>query len=210
MATLILVDGPASSGKGTLAARLAQHFGFQHLDSGTFYRAVAARQLLTQEDTIVIVDSLGVDDFTTRDLRSQYVSRRTALISAIPEVRAAINNHLRRRILGSKGVVMDGRAGAAEFPEAQAKIYLDASLEERARRRFRQLHVSGAKVRLSLVMEELRIRDDQDQAREVSPLKKDLYPYRIDSTEMDAATVFLEAVDLCDYQFNLIEAQHTM
>lgn len=194
---LITIDGPAASGKGTLAKKLAKHFSFRYLDSGLMYRAVASIMLEKGGNPAMIARFLALEDLERRDLRSEEVSNATPEVAKLPEVRNAINAFIRLLIHSSKGSVIDGRDGAREFPEADVKIFLDASVGERAARRHRQLLEAGWPVSYEQVLSDLKVRDQKDRERSVSPMMPADDSYIIQSDQLDAEGVFQLAVTIC-------------
>lgn len=195
---MVTIDGPAAAGKSTAARRLARRLGFQYIDSGALYRALAwrcrqrggppaealgdARVELVQRDDEVAVLLDGVD--VSEAIRTPEVSRLASEIAADPAVRGFCSD-LQRRLAAGGGVVVEGRdAGSVVFPGAEAKFYLDASLEERARRRWGELLAQGERVGLGEVLDELARRDRADQSRPLAPLAWTPEACYIDSTGM--------------------------
>ncbi|WP_134679909.1 (d)CMP kinase [Paracoccus ravus] len=159
----IAIDGPAASGKGTIARALAGHFGFAHLDTGLLYRAVGAKG----GDPIAAARNLSTTDLDRRDLRSAEAGQAASRVAAIPEVRAALIEFQRRFAEAEPGAVLDGRdIGTVICPEADLKLYVTASDDVRARRRALELGADEAKILL-----ELRERDARDAARDVAPMR---------------------------------------
>ncbi len=204
-ARVIAVDGPAASGKGTLARRLATHYRLSFLDTGKLYRAVAARLLgagLDPNDAVVaaeIAASLEPDDMDRADLRSERVSQAASIVAAHPGVRSALLNYQRRYGRSPPGAVLDGRdIGTVVFPDAEAKIFVTASLEIRATRRVKQLREKGNKAIESRVLEEMAERDARDGSREVAPLKPADDALVIDTTDLGPDEVFHRAVGFID------------
>ena len=208
---VIAVDGPSGSGKGTLAVRLALALCWHLLDSGALYRAVAwsalndatplddgqalaglagrlnARFDIVDEDN-VIVRANDVD--ISREIRDEAVGIAASRVAALPPVRAALleAQHGFRR---APGLVADGRdMGTVVFPEAPLKIFLEASAEERARRRYKQLKDKDLGVSLRALLESIRERDERDRSRAVSPLKPADDAVVIDSSSLSIDAVF--------------------
>jgi cytidylate kinase len=213
----ITIDGPAASGKSTVALRLAQTLGYLYLDTGGMYRAltleVLRRGISVDEEpavvrvareTVIDIRPASVDDGrqydvllngadVTWDIRSPQVDAGVSQVSVYPDVRRVLT--ARQREIGNRGrVVMAGRdAGTVVLPEAELKIYLDASLEERARRRHLESLERGEKVSYDSILENLRQRDRIDSSREVAPLKPAEDAVCLDTTRLTADEV-LEAV----------------
>ncbi|MDT1063730.1 d(CMP) kinase [Paracoccus sp. CPCC 101403] len=159
----IAIDGPAASGKGTIARALADRFGFGHLDTGLLYRAVGA----LGGDPIVAARGLSAGDLQRDDLRTAAAGQAASRVAAIPEVRAALVDFQRRYARTEPGAVLDGRdIGTVICPDAELKLYITASDEIRARRRALELGADE-----SVILGELRERDARDAARDVAPMR---------------------------------------
>ncbi|SMG54146.1 (d)CMP kinase [Paracoccus sp. J56] len=179
----IAIDGPAASGKGTIARALAHHFGFAHLDTGLLYRAVGAKG----GDPVAAARSLTPDDLARDDLRSARAGQAASRVAAIPEVRAALVEFQRRFARSEPGAVLDGRdIGTVICPDAELKLYVTANDEIRARRRAMELGADEAQM-----LRELRERDARDAARAVAPMRPAPDAVLLDTSEMsidDAVT----------------------
>ncbi|MGX9966433.1 (d)CMP kinase [Roseomonas sp. F4] len=201
-ALVIAVDGPAAAGKGTLARRLAATLGLPYLDTGLLYRAVGRRLLDRGADprdaaaATAEARALTPADLARNDLRGPAADMAASAVAAIPEVRAALLDW--QRDFGRRhGAVMDGRdIGTVVFPEAQAKLFVSAAPEERARRRWLELRGRGVAADLAQVEAEMRARDAQDSARSVAPLKPAADAVLIDTTSLDADAAFETALAL--------------
>lgn len=198
---VIAIDGPASAGKGTLARRLAAHLGLVHLDTGLLYRATGRRVLDAGQDPSDPAAAeraalaLVPGDLARGDLRGPEADRASSLVAAVPAVRAALLAFQRRIAAG--GAVLDGRdIGTVVCPEADVKLYVTASAEARAERRFRELQAKGAFVPLAEVAGEMAARDAQDAGRETAPLRPADDAVLLDTTGLDADAVFALAVDV--------------
>lgn len=198
---IIAVDGPAASGKGTLAKRLAEHFGLRYLDTGLIYRAVARELVTNKMDPLDIKQAesaaLKISDESLIDttLRSEEIGRIASIIAAYQSVRAEVLGYQRRFSASSPGAVLDGRdIGTIVCPDATAKIYLDANLEVRAIRRSKELHLRGSKSIESHVLNEMRDRDQRDSERIEAPLAIAKDAYRIDTSCLSPLEVFEKAV----------------
>ncbi|WP_449043824.1 (d)CMP kinase [Paracoccus versutus] len=172
----IAIDGPAASGKGTIARALARHFGFAHLDTGLLYRAVGAKG----GDPIAAARALAPEDLARPDLRSAEAGQAASRVAAIPEVRAALVEFQRRFARSQPGAVLDGRdIGTVICPEAELKLYVTASDEIRARRRALELGADETRI-----LAELRERDARDAARAVAPMRPADDALLLDTSEM--------------------------
>jgi cytidylate kinase len=204
---VIAVDGPAASGKGTISRRLAQHFHFAHMDSGALYRLTALAVLEAGGDPSNEADALRgaqtIDFNRAGDpkIRTDVVGKAASHVAAIPAVRSALfdfqQNFLARPPGGSPGAVMDGRdIGTVICPTATAKLYVDAQLEVRARRRWAELKAMGIRrTELDVVME-LGARDEADKNRPVAPLKQAPDADLLDTTDLGIDAAFAAALAL--------------
>ena len=210
MALTIAIDGPAASGKGTLARRLARHLNLAHLESGLLYRAVAQRMLAAHLDpkdataAEAAARQVSFAELSDPALREEAISTAASVVSAHPAVRAALKA-LQRDFAahppaGAQGVVIDGRdIGTVICPDAGVKIFLEASPEIRAERRVRELRQRGGKAISSRVLQDMKDRDTRDRDRRVSPLKPAEDAFILDTTDLDedgafqAALSFIEA-----------------
>lgn len=195
--TVIAVDGPAASGKGTLARRISEHFGLAYLDTGTLYRAVGLRLVYSGKnpyDKRAAIDaarSLNVQDLNNPRLRQERIGKAASVISAVPEVRAILLNFQREFAGNPQGAVLDGRdIGTVVCPDADVKIFITANLETRARRRHRELQGEGIEVVYDSVLQDLHERDDRDAQRAVAPLVPADDAIVIDTSTIDAEAVF--------------------
>ena len=224
---VVTVDGPSGSGKGTICLELAARLGYRLLDSGALYRIVAWAALesgISIADSASLVKMLGaleisfplsagdgetirnqykvrVDDIDPGDaLRTESVSVASSQVAAIPEVRAALLN-LQRQMRRAPGLVADGRdMGTVVFPDAPLKIFLTATAEERAERRYKQLIDKGLGVNLRALLDSIRERDERDQTRAVSPLVPATDAIIVDSTHLSIEAVvqqILECAERC-------------
>ena len=186
----VAIDGPAAAGKGTIGRALAQRFGFAHLDTGLLYRAVAAKG----GDPAAAARSLTAQDLLRDDLRSLKAGQAASVVAALPQVRAALVAFQRRFARSPGGAVLDGRdIGTVICPEAEAKLYITASPQVRAHRRW--LEVGGDATR---VLAEVIERDSRDTQRATAPLKPAPDAVVLDTSLMpiDAAVAAAVAVVL--------------
>jgi cytidylate kinase len=204
---VIAVDGTAASGKGTLAKKLAAHFGFAHLDSGALYRLAALSVLETGGDPASEADALkGAQtmDFNRAGdpkIRTDIVGKAASQVAAIRAVREALldfqRNFLAHPPGGSPGAVMDGRdIGTVICPTAAAKLYIDAGLEVRARRRWAELKAMGIRRAEQDVVAELAARDAADKSRPVSPLRQAPDADLLDTSDLGIDAAFAAALAL--------------
>jgi CMP/dCMP kinase len=202
---IIAVDGPAASGKGTLARRLARRYGLAHLDTGLLYRATAWRALAQGDPgdpavATAAARAVRADDLENPALRSEQVSAMASVVAAIPGVRAALLAFQRdfagHPPAGFSGAVLDGRdIGTVVCPDADAKLFVTASLEARAHRRFKELQDAGVGSIYQHVLQDMRVRDARDQERKTAPLERAVDALEIDTTALDADAAFAAAVD---------------
>lgn len=197
---VIAIDGSAASGKGTLGRRLAKHYGLQYLDTGSLYRAVGLKMLEagnSPEDKAAAMDaakSITIEDISSPKLRQEEVGSAASIVSSYPEVRAALLDFQREVARGERGAVLDGRdIGTVVCPEAPVKLYLTASLEARAKRRHKELSGQGYEVVFESVFADLKERDERDAARAIAPMKPAEDAVFIDTSTMDANSVFEKA-----------------
>ncbi|MBL3596274.1 (d)CMP kinase [Rhodovulum sulfidophilum] len=171
MSFTVAIDGPAAAGKGTISRAVAAHFGFAHLDTGLLYRAVGAR-MLDGLDPVEAARTLEPSVLERGDLRAPEVAQAASKVAAIPEVRAALVDFQRAFAARVGGAVLDGRdIGTVICPEAPAKLFVTASDEVRAERRFLELRQKGVETSFEEVLAEMRERDARDSARATAPLR---------------------------------------
>jgi cytidylate kinase len=202
---IIAIDGPAASGKGTLGKRLAGHFGLRHLDTGLIYRAVAkvlldaGHALDGRERAVMAARALDPAQFDENALKSYPVGEAASIVSAIPEVRAALLAFQRDFGRSSPGAVLDGRdIGTVIFPDADVKIFVTATPEVRARRRASELEQGGARINEADVLADIRRRDERDTTRAAAPLKPAADAHLLDTTHLDIDAAFRAAVDIVE------------
>jgi len=202
---IIAIDGPAASGKGTLGKRLAGHFGLRHLDTGLIYRAVAqalldARHALDDRARAVIAaTALDPAQFDEIALKSHPIGEAASIVSAIPEVRAALVAFQRDFGRTPPGAVLDGRdIGTVIFPDADVKIFVTATAEVRARRRAAELERAGDRVNEADVLADIRRRDERDSNRAAAPLKAAPDAHLLDTTELDIDAAYRAAVAIIE------------
>jgi len=202
---IIAIDGPAASGKGTIAKRLAAHYGIAHLDTGMLYRGVA-RDLITADKSLddpVAAEraARGLDPSTLddRNLRARHMGEAASVVAQFPAVRDALLETQRRFAREKAGAIVEGRdIGTIVLPDADVKIYITADLQERARRRFWELTAVGETTTEEAVHADLAKRDERDQSRKVSPLRMADDAHLLDTTKLDIEAAFFAAVRLID------------
>lgn len=224
---IITIDGPSGSGKGTLAAKLADHYQFHLLDSGALYRLLGLslhqKQLIgllddeavlkqsvtiatnldivfnsTEAGTVILLE--GVD--VSQTIRTEQIGELASKVAAIPALRAALVDR-QHAFAQAPGLVADGRDMATTiFPQAQVKIYLTASAESRAERRVKQLQGMGLAVKISEILSNIQDRDKRDMERSVAPLKPSEDAYIIDSSKLNIDEVFKLMTDYVDSQLD--------
>ncbi|GLK75721.1 cytidylate kinase [Methylopila jiangsuensis] len=202
---IIAIDGPAASGKGTLARRIAAAYGLPHLDSGLLYRAVAwsliARGVALESADEAEAAARGLDAAALGDpaLRSEAAGAGASVVSAYPPVRAALLDFQRQFAATPPGAVIDGRdIGTVICPQAEVKIFVTASPEERARRRTRELAGRGEAVDEAAILADIRARDERDMNRTAAPLKPAADAALLDTTELDADAAFAAATAIVE------------
>jgi CMP/dCMP kinase len=198
---IIAIDGPAASGKGTLAKRVAEHFGLAYLDTGLLYRAVA-RDVHRRGDALdnpvaAAAAAASLDPETLDDpaLRETGLGEAASVVAGIPAVRAAILAYQRSFAQRSGGAVLDGRdIGTVVCPEADVKLYVTATPEVRAERRYRERLGRGEAAVLEVVLEDIRRRDERDAGREASPMRPAADAFLLDTSNLDIEAAFDTAV----------------
>ena len=190
----IAIDGPAAAGKGTLAKALAQHFGFAYLDTGLLYRATA-RKVLDGLDPVAAAKALSPHDFTRDGLRTAKVGQGASKIAAMPKVRAALIDFQQKFARQQGGAVLDGRdIGTVICPQAEIKLFVTASDEVRAARRFAEISQKNDTATLALVLEDLRQRDQRDRDRATAPMIQAQNSILLDTSDLDASQALAKAI----------------
>lgn len=204
-AFIIAIDGPAASGKGTLARNLASHYGFHHLDTGLTYRAVA-KALIDQglpldNEAIAarVAQELDLKGLDRTVLSAHEIGEAASKVAVMPEVRRALVEAQRKFADNLPGTVLDGRdIGTVVCPDARVKLYITASAEVRAERRFNEMRAKNADADYNAVLDDLKRRDERDMNRSASPLRQPSDAHLIDTSKMDIEAAFLEAKKLID------------
>lgn len=197
---VIAVDGPAASGKGTLAKRIAEHFRLHYLDTGCIYRAVGLAIMNDGKDpqdkatAIAYASALTPEDVSSDGLYHEGVGNAASIVAAIPEVRSVLFAFQREVAGKPEGAVLDGRdIGTVICPDATFKFFITADLETRTKRRYKQLQTKDKSIIHQTVLDDLKRRDQRDSERAVAPLQQAEDAIRIDTTHMNAQEV-LETV----------------
>lgn len=204
-ATVIAIDGPAASGKGTLARRLAEHLGCPHLDTGLLYRAVARVMMdrgipLSDAGAAAsIATLLSPEQLDASRLRGVDMGEAASVVSVHEAVREALLAWQRRFATQPGGAVLDGRdIGTVVCPEADVKLYVTASVEERARRRFREVTATGEATTFEAVLADIVRRDARDADRAAAPMRAAPDARHLDTTALDADAAFAKALELVE------------
>lgn len=197
---VIAIDGPSASGKGTVAQRVAQMLGFHFLDSGALYRCVAlaaTHAAVELSDEVALARLTKIMDMrfeseniylnqelVTEALRAEQIGKDASQVAALPAVRLALLER-QRAFRQQPGLVADGRdMGSTVFPDAVLKIYLTADVQERARRRYKQLKGKGMNANITALLQDIKVRDQRDSARAVAPLQRGANAVAIDTTRL--------------------------
>ena len=202
---IIAIDGPAASGKGTLGKRVAIYYGLAHLDTGALYRAVARDTLAAGADPgngkAALAAANALDPSTLDDpaLRGPGLGEAASVVARDPAVRAALLDYQRTFARRRPGAVLDGRdIGTVICPDADVKLFVTATAEIRAERRFRELKAAGVAITAADVLADIRRRDERDAGRETAPLRQAPDAYLLDTTNLDIDAAFRAAIDLID------------
>ncbi len=202
---VIAIDGPAASGKGTLARRLAEYFSLPHLDTGLLYRATACAlldeglPLDDEEAATAAARGLSLTDFDDARLRSREMGEAASVVAALPQVRAELVDLQRRFAARDEGAVLDGRdIGTVICPGARVKIFVTATPETRAQRRALELARRGEEVDYPTILADVKRRDERDSARAVAPLKAAADAVTLDTSDLDIEAAFRAAVAIVE------------
>ena len=211
---IIAVDGSAASGKGTLAKRLAAHYDLAHLDTGALYRCLALHLItegrtatnVTESEAAGAVGSIDLLMAGSAAIRTDAVAGMASVVAAMPAVRqsfVSLQRQFATQTPNRRGAVLDGRdIGSVILPDADFKFFIDADLEERARRRTKELQESGQSAMFRDVFEDMQDRDRRDRERSTAPLKAAEDALVIDTTQLDADSVFAMAASHIDGNTN--------
>lgn len=190
----VAIDGPAAAGKGTISKAAAAHFGFAHLDTGLLYRAVGRRTLLGV-DPVEAAQTLTAEDLDQGDLRTAEIAQAASKVAVIPEVRAALVDFQRAFARRAGGAVLDGRdIGTVICRHAEVKLFVTASAEVRAERRFLELQAKGADVTRDQVLADVKERDARDAERSTAPMKPAEDAVMLDTTDLSIEAALNQAL----------------
>ncbi len=196
MSFTVAIDGPAAAGKGTISKGVAAHFGFAHLDTGLLYRAVG-RRVLEGTDPVAAAQALTAEELEQGDLRTAEIAQAASKVAVIPEVRAALVDFQRAFARRAGGAVLDGRdIGTVICPEAEVKLFVTASAEVRAERRFLELSAKGSDVTHDQVLADVRERDARDAERNTAPMKPAEDAVLLDTSELSIHNALAKAVEI--------------
>lgn len=202
---IIAIDGPAASGKGTLGRRIAAHYGLAHLDTGKLYRAVARDTLKASASpadssaALAAAEALDLGTLGDSTLMDGRLGEAASIVASHPTVRAALLAYQRAFAKRSPGAVLDGRdIGTVVCPDADVKLFVTATAEERARRRYLELKQTGADVSEAEVFADIVRRDERDENRAVSPLTRAEDAVLLDTTNLDIDAAIKAAIDLIE------------
>ena len=202
---IIAIDGPAASGKGTIGKKLAAHYGLRHLDTGLLYRAVGKSVLdagkRSDDENAALAAALTLDPtrFDEAVLKAAAVGEAASIVSAMPQVRAALLAFQRDFAAKPPGAVLDGRdIGTVICPQAEVKIFVTAAPEVRARRRALEFTAIGKPMDEAAVLADIRARDARDMNRAAAPLKQAADAHLLDTTEMDISSAIRAAIDIVE------------
>ncbi len=196
MSFTIAIDGPAAAGKGTISKAVAAHFGFAHLDTGLLYRAVAAK-VLAGADPVAAARALDPVDLENDALRTPAVAQAASEVAVMPEVRQALEAFQRDFARRGAGAVLDGRdIGTVICPDAEAKLFVTASPECRAGRRFQELTGKGMEITFETVLADVKARDDRDRNRAAAPLVPAADAVLLDTSDLSIDAAVARAIEI--------------
>jgi len=202
---IIAIDGPAASGKGTVAKRIGLHYGLPHLDTGALYRAVARDTLARGGDLAdpaaasQAASQLDVETLSDPSLRTAGIGEAASVVARHQDVRSVLLAYQRTFAHGRAGAVIDGRdIGTVICPDADVKLFVTASPEVRAQRRYLELCTQGIEIEEEAVLIDIRNRDERDRDRQASPLRQAEDAVLLDTTNLDIDAAFRAAIDVIE------------
>lgn len=202
---IIAVDGPTASGKGTVAKNLAEHYGLKRLDTGSLYRAVGLAVLDASDDpsdvgaAVAAAAALDLGAIDEHRIRSSAAGLAASKVAVIPEVREVLRRAQKVFAADPKGAVLDGRdIGTVICPDAEVKLFVTASLEERTRRRFAELRARGEQISFEDLQAQIAERDERDMSRKDSPLYQAADAYLLDTTALSIEAAAQAACEIVD------------
>ncbi|CAD0184787.1 Cytidylate kinase [Ruegeria sp. THAF57] len=198
MSFTVAIDGPAAAGKGTISKGVSAHFGFAHLDTGLLYRAVGRRTLDGMEP-VAAAQALTAEELGQGDLRTAEIAQAASKVAVIPEVRSALVDFQRSFATRPGGAVLDGRdIGTVICPDAEVKLFVTASAEVRAERRYLELKGKGSDMTRAQVLEDVRERDARDAERSTAPMKPAEDAVLLDTSNLSIDAALAEAIAIVE------------
>ncbi|MEM9715422.1 MAG: (d)CMP kinase [Pseudomonadota bacterium] len=207
MSRTIAIDGPAAAGKGTIARALADHFGLLHLDTGLLYRAVGKKYIetgatLSDPEIAEIAVALTEDDIVEAELRTTQIAQVASVVAAIPFVRTALVEKQRNIAARDGGAILDGRdIGTVVLPDADVKLFVTASEDVRAERRYQELQARGEDISFDDVLDAVRRRDKKDSERDASPMRQAEDAHLIDTSALSIEDAVQLAIEIAETGF---------
>ncbi len=194
----VAIDGPAAAGKGTISKAVAAHFGFAHLDTGLLYRAVG-RRMLQGEEPVTAAQSLTAEELGQGDLRTAEIAQAASKVAVIPEVRSALVDFQRAFARRVGGAVLDGRdIGTVICPNAEVKLFVTASAEVRAERRYLELAAKSDDVSREQVLADVKERDARDAERSTAPMKPAVDAVLLDTSDLSVDAALARAIEVIE------------
>ncbi len=194
----VAIDGPAAAGKGTISKAVAAHFGFAHLDTGLLYRAVG-RRMLQGEEPVTAAQSLTAEELGQGDLRTAEIAQAASKVAVIPEVRSALVDFQRAFARRVGGAVLDGRdIGTVICRDAEVKLFVTASAEVRAERRYLELAAKGDDVSREQVLADVKERDARDAERSTAPMKPAVDAVLLDTSDLSVDAALARAIEVIE------------
>lgn len=194
----VAIDGPAAAGKGTISKAVAAHFGFAHLDTGLLYRAVG-RRMLRGEEPVAAAQSLSAEELEQGDLRTAEIAQAASKVAVVPEVRSALVDFQRAFARRAGGAVLDGRdIGTVICPNAEVKLFVTASPEVRAERRYLELEAKGGNASRDQVLADVRERDARDAERSTAPMKPAEDAEQLDTSNLSIKAALAQAFEIIE------------